>query len=341
MTAAFRWAAAEGRSAHLSGHVETLRPYDLVAVVMVAVAGAVLAEPQAHPVRAGLAAVAAVSACAGALYAADHLTRHDDILTKPHRPIPSGRLTGTTARRCAAAGAVSAVAVTWAVNWHGLFFIAAAALAQTAYARWLKDRGLWGDLAVGLSGWTCAMLTAATFTAPWPSAALWPAALALGLQGTFSNTLLALGDTGTDRAAGCRTLPVRNGPGRTLVIMTGCATACYTLTGLVPTALGRPASPAFLGLSLTGAILATACLTLARTASRLPRATELHLYERLALPAALLTLADHTLSALTLTTASAAILALTPRTMLHHPANPGPQQELHSAQVQEGTSAGG
>ncbi|KPI30547.1 UbiA prenyltransferase [Actinobacteria bacterium OK074] len=305
----------------LAAHAETLRPYDLVTVPLVAGLGAVLAGPGGGvvPDRVVPAMVNSLVAWSAGLYAADYLTRHDDIVTKPHRPIPSGRLPGTHARNLAVLGTVATVVVTAAVNWHGLLFIAAAVLAQAAYARRLKDAGLWGDLAIGLSAWTFALLTAATFTAPWPPPATWPPALALGLQGTFSNTLLALGDLETDRAVGCRTLPVRVGPRRTVATMTACAALAYALAALTPGITGHPPTTLYVTLLTTAVLLAATCLLLARTAPHgLARATELHLYERVALPGALLALADGTPLALTLTltVAPACVLALTPRAML-------------------------
>lgn len=87
---------------------------------------------------------------------------------------------------------------------------------------------------------------------------------------------------------------------------------------VAPTTLDRAPAPVFLGLTGSGALLALGCLILARThhRSRLRVATELHLYERLALPGALLALANHPRSALALSSAGACILALTRRAML-------------------------
>jgi 4-hydroxybenzoate polyprenyltransferase/geranylgeranylglycerol-phosphate geranylgeranyltransferase len=308
-----------GRTALLSGHLETLRPYDLVTVPLVAAVGATLAAPGAGPARVLLAVLTALTACAGALYAADHLTRHDDFTTKPHRPIPSGRLPEATARLCAALGAAATVTMTCAVNWHGLVFIAVASLAQAAYAWRLKGAGWWGDLAVGLSGWTCTALTAATFTAAWPPPTVWLIGLALGLQGTFSNTLLALGDRETDSAVGCRTLPVRIGPGGAVAAMAGCAAVAYGLALTVPETLDRPRTAVFDLLASAGVLLAVGCLALARLGdgfSRPGRAIELHLYERLLLPGAFLALTGHPLPSLTAVLVLACVLVVTPRAML-------------------------
>jgi 4-hydroxybenzoate polyprenyltransferase/geranylgeranylglycerol-phosphate geranylgeranyltransferase len=324
VTAAYDQTAGGARTTRLSGHLETLRPYDMVAAPLVAAAGATLAAPGASTARVLSAVLTALVAWAAGLYAADHLTRHDDFTAKPHRPIPSGRLPAATARRCALLGTAVTVAVTCAVNWHGLVFIAAAALGQIGYARRLKDAGWWGDLAVGLSGWTCSVLTAATFTTAWPPPAVWLGGLALGLQGAFSNTLLALADRESDRAVGCRTLAVRVGPGGAVAAMAACAAFTYGLALTVPATLGRPGTPVFHLLAAAGVLLAAGCLALAcpapaRRGGRPPRlgpAVEPHLYERLLLPAAFLSAAGRPLPAVAAVLLLACVLAVTPRPML-------------------------
>ncbi|MEE4544813.1 UbiA family prenyltransferase [Streptomyces sp. V4-01] len=322
------------RPSRTAAHLATLRPYDLVAVLMVAAAGAALAAPHPDPALVALAVVTALTAGAGALYGADYLTRHDDFTTKPDRPIPSGRLPAATARSCAVGGALTAVLVTAAVNWHGLLFVTAAAAGQIGYARWLKDRGWWGDLAVGLSGWTCSLLSAAAFTAAWPPAALWPPALALGLQGAFGNTLLALGDHDADRAVGRRTVPVRFGPDGARAAMAGSALACYALAVTVPDVLHRPPTAAFTTLTAAAALLAAAACLLSDAAGSRParlfgvsvRATELHFHERVLLPAGLLALTAGALPVLCAALAGSCVLALTPRSMLGAPHRPAPDQ---------------
>ncbi|MGW1622087.1 hypothetical protein [Streptomyces sp. NPDC002172] len=84
----------------LPGHLETLRPYDLVVTPVITALG--------------------LTACAGALYTADYLTRHEDGRTKPYRPIPCGRLRAATARRCAVLLRPVAFVLATLANWRSL-----------------------------------------------------------------------------------------------------------------------------------------------------------------------------------------------------------------------------
>ncbi|MFJ8487528.1 UbiA family prenyltransferase [Streptomyces sp. NPDC094038] len=302
------------RPARLSGHLETLRPYDLVVTPVITALGAALTAPAVPPGRLLLAAALGLTACAGVLYTADYLTRHEDARTKPYRPIPSGRLRAATARRCAVLLWLAAFVLATSVNWRSLLFLGLAVLAQDAYGRSLKGRGLWGDLAVGFSGWSCPLLAGACCAAPWPPARLVAPALLLGLQGTFGNLLLALDDRPHDLRAGCRTLPVRHGPGRARTVLTALAATEYAGALLLPARLGPAGAPVFLLLGPAAA--ATAAAVLGTVRRRPDRAVELHMYERVLLPAALWALTGRTAVAVAVAAVSAGVLRLTSRPML-------------------------
>ncbi|WP_052850205.1 UbiA family prenyltransferase [Streptomyces avicenniae] len=309
--------ACRARPPRLAAHREILRPWDLLTIPLVTATGAALADRGCDGTRVLLAAATGLAACVGTLYAADLLTRHDDRAAKPHRPLPSGRLSEATVARCAVLATVTAVALSLGAAPTALVFIAAAAAAQYAYCRGLKDAGLWGDVMNGLSGWSCCVLAGACFTAGLPSAPLWAVALALGLQGTFSNALLALHDLAADRAAGRRTLAVRLGPEGTVTVLALLAAAAYITAITTPGFLHHRPGTAFFVLLAGAVLLCTGCLAHAAPRPGAPpapeRAIEWHLYERLALPGAFLTLADDGPTVLGPLAAAACLLRLTPR----------------------------
>ncbi|MFE2011403.1 UbiA family prenyltransferase [Streptomyces sp. NPDC059491] len=310
------------RTAHppwprLTGHAETLRPYDLVVVSLVGAAGAASGAPDADPVAVAAAAVAAAAACASALYAADYLTRSQDMATKPHRPIPSGRLSPRAAKTATATAATLMLVTASLYNVRSLLFVALGAAAYYAYGRRLKDRGLWGDLASGFSGWSCTLLAGACLTAPWPPAALVAPAVALGLQGAYGNLLLALDDHPHDVRAHCRTFPVRHGTARTATALTLLSGATYAIAVCLPLLTGHRPTAAFLLLLAAALSLAVATLAAVRVRPTRPRqAVTRHLFERLLLPGALLALADRPSTAASATAVAALVVALTPRPML-------------------------
>ncbi|MBA0050230.1 hypothetical protein E0L36_04750 [Streptomyces sp. AJS327] len=306
-----------------AGHLETLRIYDLTVIALVTGLGAAMSAPPGGarlPVL-GLAACAGALACAAALYMADYLTRHEDQLAKPHRPIPSGRISGATVARCAGVAAVAVLGTALAVNWHALVFLGAAVGLYGLYGRWGKRRGLLGDLLSGVSGPVCAFLAGACYSAPWPPGWLWFTAVLLGLQGVFSNLLLALHDLGTDRAAGCGTFPVRHGPRRTVRLLTTLALATYLLCLALPATMTEPPTSATLLLLGCAVLCALRVLGLLRPPGHAPctrPALVWHFLERLLLPGALLAQVVPATAAVLPTLAAGAAVLLSPRPMLSH-----------------------
>ena len=296
----------------LSGHLETLRPYDLAVIALTSAAGAALASPSPDPAAQGAAIAAGSAACAAALYAADYLTRAEDMLAKPERPIPSGRLSTRVALSAAALASAATIVIACLVNVRTLLFVGAAAGSSYAYGRWLKDRGLWGDLANGFAGWSCTLLAGACLAVSWPPAGLVMASVALGLQGTFSNLLLAVHDYPSDLRVGCRTVPVRHGPARAGALLGLLSAATYAAAALTPLWTGRRPTTGFV-VFVVGALV-LACATLTAASSR--RAIARHLLERLLLPGALLALAGRTGAAVVFTALAALVVAVTPRPML-------------------------
>ncbi|MFI0237914.1 UbiA family prenyltransferase [Streptomyces sp. NPDC016845] len=302
-----------GRWERVRAHAETLRLYDLVVVALVGGLGATLAAPVPQVRDVVLAMVSGLSGCAGALYAADYLTRADDVVDKPYRPIPSGRLTASAAKWAAALLTSGTLVLDAVVAWHSLVFVVLAGVSYAAYGAGLKGRGLWGDAASGFAGWTCPLLAGACFSSAWPQLALLLPALALGLQGTFSNVLLAIHDVDQDRRAGSRTLPVRRGVRTSVRVLGALAATSYLAAVSTPLVLGRPAPPVFWVLLLGAAVTAGVVVAGARTATG--KSVARHLCERVLLPGALWTSAEP-LAGGALVVAALSVVVSAPRPML-------------------------
>src|SRR6185437_3897082 len=91
-------------------HLETWRPYTLWYVGLVGLAGAALVAGPHHPWRLLGAWAAPTLGWLGGHYLGDYFDRELDAGSKPHRPIPSGRLAARTALLCGA-GCFAALAV--------------------------------------------------------------------------------------------------------------------------------------------------------------------------------------------------------------------------------------
>ena len=98
------------------------------------------------------------------------------------------------------------------------------ALGIVGYSRWLKARGVAGNLIRGALG-ALALLYGAAAIGQHPTGRLWPALLLLAvgwlLHDTASNLVGAIRDVEGDRAGGYQTLPVRHGSERAVRVAIG------------------------------------------------------------------------------------------------------------------------
>ncbi|MEV0001860.1 UbiA family prenyltransferase [Micromonospora sp. NPDC050980] len=199
----------------LRAHLETWRPYTLWYVGLVGLGGAAVAAGPHHPWRLLSAWAAPTAGWLGGHYLGDWFDRELDAGSKPHRPIPSDRLRARTAVACGCACyavlAVLAVAGGWGTTAAALL----AGFGIVAYSRWLKARGIAGNLVRGALGAVALLYGAlAVGIPPGPSSA-WALLLALTVafwaHDAMSNLVGALRDIDGDRAGGYETLPVRRG----------------------------------------------------------------------------------------------------------------------------------
>ncbi|MGW4891933.1 UbiA family prenyltransferase [Kitasatospora sp. NPDC004240] len=211
----------------LGAHLRTWRPYTIWYPGLVGLAGATLADEP--PGGAGLFAAWAVPTAVwtAAHYLGDYLDRDLDAVSKPQRPIPSGRLTPRAALTCGAALAAAACAIALAVNWRTILLLAVGIGGALAYNGLFKARGLWGNVVRGaLTGAAFAFGT--MVAGPLPPAALLPFVLVFWAHDAASNLVGTLRDVAGDRDGGYGTFAVRRGPrtaGRTAAALYALALA--------------------------------------------------------------------------------------------------------------------
>lgn len=203
----------------LRAHVETWRPYTLWYCGLVGLAGAALVGGPHHPWRLAAAWAAPTAGWLGGHYLSDYFDRELDAGSKPHRPIPSGRLTARAALWCGCACFAVLAGLAVAGGWGTASVAVAAALGMVAYGRWFKARGASGNVVRGALG-AIALLYGAAAAGLRPASGL-PAAptiaallvlmAAFWLHDTASNLVGTLRDIDGDRAGGYQTLPVRRG----------------------------------------------------------------------------------------------------------------------------------
>ncbi|MEV7967876.1 UbiA family prenyltransferase [Sphaerisporangium sp. NPDC088356] len=307
-------APAAGLRTRLLAHVQTWRPYTMLYIGLVGLAGGLLNDPRAPGwALAGAWAVPTLG-WIGGHYGGDYFDRRLDAVAKPHRPIPSGRmpagdgLAGLVA--CTAGGAVAALLL----NWRTLVLVAAALAAGLGYSAVLKARGLSGNLIRG-SLTAFALLFGAMATAPYPAPYVLPVAAVFLLHDMQSNLVGTLRDIGGDREAGYETFPVRRGARPAVRVVVAVSVLWVALAAAVP-ALGPPrpggASAYWPVLGACVLLAAAAIGLLARAPEPMPprvalRAHAVLVVERVALAGAFIGLAAG--PAVMLATALPALLA--------------------------------
>jgi geranylgeranylglycerol-phosphate geranylgeranyltransferase len=203
----------------LRAHVETWRPYTLWYVGLVGLGGAALLDGPHHPWRLAAAWAAPTAGWVGGHYLGDYFDRELDAGSKPHRPIPSGRLPARTALWCGCACFAVLAGLAAAGGWATASVAVAGALGIVAYSRWFKARGAAGNLVRGALGAVAlfygaaaaGLRPAAGLPAGRTIAALVVLVIAFWLHDTASNLVGTLRDIDGDRAGGYQTLPVLRG----------------------------------------------------------------------------------------------------------------------------------
>ncbi|MFH5245516.1 UbiA family prenyltransferase [Antrihabitans spumae] len=272
------------------------RPDTVFYAGLVGISGAVTGG-DASPTQLGLAWLVPTLAWIASLYGGDYFDRDLDALTKPHRPIPSGRVGARTARTVMILLILTGFALTVAVNLRALLLAGAAAVLGIGYARVFKGRGLSGNIIRGAPT-ALAFLFGAMVVQPFPAPELAIMAAALWIHDSGSNLLGALGDRDGDRSGGYATYPVARGDDAALTALVRFFIAWVTLVALASVVIDSYRVPCFYLTLLVAVILGAVSLVMVvRAPKPVPRmvclrAHELIVIERLLLPSAAIVAAD-------------------------------------------------
>lgn len=210
------------RGAKLMTYIDTGRPDLATYAGLVSLGGALLtallAGSHPSPLRLVGAWLAPTLGWIAAMYGGDYFDRDLDAVGKPHRPIPSGRMSPRTAFGgmvlCVALGAV----IAGLLNPRNLVVVVVTLALGVSYSKYLKARGIWGHLVRG--GVTAMAFIMGTMSvAALPPARLLPLALVFWLHDSGSNVVGAICDRDGDRAGGYRTFPVTHGDAAALRLL--------------------------------------------------------------------------------------------------------------------------
>ncbi|WP_406640227.1 UbiA family prenyltransferase [Amycolatopsis sp. WGS_07] len=238
----------------LLAHVEACRPDTVFYAGAIGLSGAILTRPDASFAGLFPAWFVPTLAWIASLYGGDYFDRDLDGLTKPHRPIPSGRIQPLTARNTMVflIGAAALFAVL--VNPLTVLLSIPAAVFGIAYARCLKGKGLWGNASRGLPS-ALTVLYGSMTVQPLPVPQLVVLSLMFWVHDSGSNLLGALCDRDGDRRGGYLTYPVQRGDEATVRGLTGFYVSWVALALAAPAVLGGRVDPVAYYLPLSVAIV--------------------------------------------------------------------------------------
>ncbi|WP_406411294.1 UbiA family prenyltransferase [Streptomyces sp. NBC_01614] len=272
-------------------HLQTWRPYTVWYAGLVGLAGGVLAG-QGHA-AAWLLAVAWGGPTLGWLaghYLGDYFDRDLDAVSKPRRPIPSGRLSSAGAVTAGTLCLIGFSGLALAANQRSVVLVAAIGAGIVAYSRFFKARGLAGNVTRGALT-SMAFVFGSMTVSPWPPLEVIAFAPAFWAHDTASNLIGTLRDVDGDRACGYHTMPVRRGVAATVRAAAGLYAVSLLNVAVVGSLLAqeaaRPGVFAFLFLA-TGMGLADFML-LFRFSPQSPPLLALHAHEVLVLERLVLT----------------------------------------------------
>jgi len=283
-------------------HVQTWRPYTTCYPALLGLAGAAVAGGTGATVL----LVAALAPALGWLsghYLGDYFDRGLDAIAKPHRPIPSGRLSAEAALVGGLACALGSAVLLVTANWRIVPLFAVAMAGIVGYSKVFKKRGLAGNATRGVLT-ALALTIGAMVAAPWPPLALLPIAAGFLLHDTASNLVGTIRDVDGDRAGGYRSVPVERGFRHAVRLASGLYVAGVALIALAAVTAEDPVAQLVWAVVAAGVGAAAFAPLTGRDGA--PARTALHAHEllvaeRLVLAAAVIAGAAGTRFALALT----------------------------------------
>jgi geranylgeranylglycerol-phosphate geranylgeranyltransferase len=198
----------------LFAHLETMRPYTVLWCGLVSLVGAcvTIGKFPSMPDTLLVFFIPMMGWIAG-LYLSDYLDRDLDLIQKPHRPIPSGRIRPKEAIIVGAVFAFMGFFLTFFLPLYNIILVFIVALLVFLYTYISKSHGLSGNVNRGLV--TVAAYFFGVFATNISLSSLppyvWFLSIVFLLHDTNSNLVGAIRDIDGDKKGGYRTIPVTYG----------------------------------------------------------------------------------------------------------------------------------
>jgi 4-hydroxybenzoate polyprenyltransferase/geranylgeranylglycerol-phosphate geranylgeranyltransferase len=210
-----------------------MRPYTVFYAGMLAIAGAEVASAgHVSGARVALAALSTMCGWEAGLYAGDYYDRKIDAISKPSRPVPSGRVSPREAFTTMVALIAVGYVFSLLLGPANLALAILTTVLGIAYSKTFKGRAFIGNFDRGILGALAVAFGALAAGNPFSLAVLILAGLAF-FHDSGTNLVGAMRDLEGDRAAGCRTVPVVYGLHTSLAIASGLAAGAAVLAALL------------------------------------------------------------------------------------------------------------
>ena len=205
----------------LFAHVEMMRPYTVIWCGLVSLAGACLTFGDIPSLRVSLLTFfIPIFGWIAGLYLSDYLDRALDAIQKPHRPIPSGRISPNEALVVGALFASSGFALSFLLTVNNILLVFVVAALVFFYAKLSKSRGLLGNLNRGIVAVISYLFGIFAVDKPFAAIPLsiWFLSLLFLIHDTNSNLVGAIRDMEGDKKGGYQTFPVKYGIKRSVIL---------------------------------------------------------------------------------------------------------------------------
>ena len=224
-------------STKLFAHLETMRPYTVIWCGLVSLAGACLSWQGFPPLHLALLTffVPVMGWIAG-LYLSDFLDRDLDKIEKPHRPIPSGRISPYEALAVGSIYAIIGTVFSWYIGLRSFLLVFVVALLVLSYTSIAKSRGLFGHITRGVV--TVAAYLYGVFSSPASLEAIpiyiWFLAPVFLFHDANSNLVGAIRDMEGDKKGGYKTIPVKYGLKKSIILSAVLTCIWFPLAVVLP-----------------------------------------------------------------------------------------------------------
>ncbi len=208
---------------------ELVRPINCLLAGLAVLIGVVVAGGGELPYAAGVALVAAALISGAGNAVNDYFDRDIDAINRPHRPIPSGRLSARTALILAGCLFGAGVVLAALINPSCFALAALNSVVLFTYSAELKRRGLAGNLTIGY-------LVGSTFLfgglAVGEISVVGILAIMAALSTVGRELIKGIEDMRGDQKLGFRTFPLRYGAGKAAALAIGFIAAAIAISPL-------------------------------------------------------------------------------------------------------------